>query len=72
MKVRCIYNKSQDEQINGRRMSDTESMGMLFDDPPDISVDAFIKWCADCHMMGDATIQRNVVTLMEQTKGKQQ
>ena len=30
-----ICNKSQDEQIKGRRMSDTESMGVLFDDPPD-------------------------------------
>lgn len=53
----CIYNKSQDEQIKGRRMPDAESMGMLFDDPPDISVDAFIKWCSESHMMGNATLK---------------
>ena len=49
--------KSQDEQIKGRRMSDAESVGMLFDDSPDISVDAFIKWCSESHMMGDATLK---------------
>lgn len=53
----CVFNKSQDEEIKGRRMSEAESMGMLFDDPPDISVDAFIKWCSDNHMMGDATLR---------------
>ena len=50
-------NKKAYEEIKGRVMSDAESMGMLFDDPPDISVDAFIKWCSDSHMMGDATLK---------------
>ena len=34
----CIYNKTKEEmdgQIKGRRMTDAESMGMLFDDPLD-------------------------------------
>lgn len=46
-----------DDSQKGRRMTDTESTGMLFDDAPDISVDDFIKWCTDCHMMGDATLK---------------
>ncbi len=35
----CIYNKTKEEidgQIKGRRMTDAESMGMLFDDPLDL------------------------------------
>ena len=32
----CVLNKSQDEEIKGRRMTDVESMGMLFDDPLDL------------------------------------
>ena len=35
----CIYNKTKGEiygQIKGRRMTDAESMGMLFDDPLDL------------------------------------
>ena len=34
----CIYNKTKEEtdgQIKGRRMTDAESMGMLFDYPLD-------------------------------------
>lgn len=49
----CIYNK-------GRRMTDAESMGMLFDDPPEISdgvipivheyrnTDLTVKQCGNC------------------------
>lgn len=39
----CIYNKSQDGQIKGRRMTDAESMGILFDDPPDVPYDAITQ-----------------------------
>ena len=40
---RCIYNKTKEEtdgQIKGRRMTDAESMGMLFDDPLDFDLKA--------------------------------
>lgn len=36
----CIYNKTKEEidgQIKGRRMTNAESMGMLFDDPLDLT-----------------------------------
>ena len=40
---RCIYNKRQDGQFKGRRMTDAESMGMLFDDLPDVPYETMRK-----------------------------